>query len=394
MYCIYYQNPGGEEKLLFDPAYGLPLDDPVLTREAGSAGTLEFKTYKEHYAYGELNPVTTFFMVREGENEVFRGRYMGSEEDFYCTGNITCEGDLAFLYDSVLRPYEHKGGIREFMLMVLDNHNSQVEPRKQFRLGIITVTDSNDYINRSDSGYAKSLDVLRDKLVDTHGGYLRTRRDGNIYYLDYLEDYGGTNDQKIRFGENLLDLAKYIDATDIITALIPTGAVTDAGGQSRTLGIGSVNNGLDYVYDADAVTRFGWIWGTHNWKDVTTAKNLLAKAQEYIKKASTLPVTMQLNAIDLIHAGVDTESFRLGYWTEVIAEENGVHGTYLLVKMENHLANPEEDVIVLGGTLPSFTASNISSKKITDKQIQNVANNSSGIDLQAMTKEDLDSILV
>ncbi len=392
---IYLQNPGEKEQLLFDPAQGLLVDEPVLTREAGTAGTLKFDVFREHSAFEQIHPLTTFFIVKEDGKEIFRGRNKSSEEDFYSTGHISCEGDLAFLYDSILRPYEHKGGIEEFLQMVLDNHNSQVEERKQFRLGMVTVADENDYISRSDSGYSHTIDVLRDKLADTHGGYLRTRKEGGIYYLDYVEDYGGTNAQKIRFGENLLDLTKYVDATSIITALIPTGANIQKNGTAEQLRISDVNDGLDYVYDPAAVLKYGWIWAEKNWKDVTVASNLLKKAREYIKSASVLPLTMQLNAVDLVHAGVKVQSFQIGYWTDVISEQNGVQGSYLLTKMENHLASPENDTIVLGGNVTSLTSGNVNNKRVTAKQIQSAASSAAaGIDLRVMTKEELESILI
>lgn len=392
---IYLQNPGEEEQLLFDPAKGLLVDEPVLTRETGAAGTLKFDVFREHSAFEQIHPLTTFFIVKEDDEEIFRGRNMSSEADFYATGSIFCEGDLAFLHDSVLRPYEHKGSIEEFIQMVLDNHNSQVEERKQFRLGTVTVTDSNDYISRSDSGYSYAIDALRSKLTDTHGGYFKTRKKDEIYYLDYVEDYGGTNTQKIRFGENLLDLTKYVDATSIITALIPTGANIKKNGITKQLQISDVNGGLDYVYDTDAVLQYGWIWGEKNWKDVTVASNLLNKAREYIKLASVLPLTMQLNAVDLVHTGVKTQSFQIGYWTEVIAERNGVQGSYLLTKMENHLASPEDDTIVLGGNVTSLTSGNVNNKRVTEKQIQSAASSAAaGTDIQAMTKKELEDILV
>lgn len=395
MYLIFFQNPGEEEQLLFDPSRGLSVDDPVLTREIGCAGDLKFYIYQEHYAYNRINLLTTFFIVKEDGREIFRGRSVGSEEDFYRTGRITCEGDLAFFYDSVLRPYTHQGSPEEYLRMVIDNHNSQVEERKHFRLGMVTVIDENDYISRSDTNYSSSLDAMRNKLVDTHGGYLKIREESGYHYLDYVEDYGGTNQQKIRFGENLLDLTKYVDATDLITALIPTGAGEEKNGATTALGIASVNGGLDYVYSPEAVIRYGWIWGHKNWKDVTVAKNLLTKAQDYIQKASVLPLTMQLNAVDLTHTGIALPSFQIGFWTEVISEANGVTGSYLLAKVENHLANPEEDKIVLGGSLASLTSGNVDSKKITEKQIQQaVSSAAAGADLKAMTREELESILV
>lgn len=395
MKSIYYQNQGEEEKLLFRPDMGLEISNPVLTREIGCAGSLQFEIYREHEAYEEINPFTTFFLVKENDVEIFRGRNIGSEEDFYRTGNITCEGDLAFFYDSVMRPYEHTGSITEFLELLLDNHNSQVEERKQFMLGVVTVEDSNDYINRSSTSYDKTLEALKDKLVDTHGGYLRTRKAGDTYYLDYVEDYGGENEQQIRFGENLLDLTKFIDSTQIITALIPTGAETETDGVKTALDITSVNDGKDFIYNSTAVETYGWIWGQETWKDITTAEELMEKAEEYLDKAATLPLTMQLSAVDLIHAGADVQAFQIGYQTEVVAEINGVTGWYVLKKIENNLADPAADTITLGGNIETLTDGNISGKKNTKKQIQGALSTAGGgVQIEIMTKAELDAICV
>lgn len=153
--------------------------------------------------------------------EIFRGRSMTTEEEFNRTHQITCESDLAYLCDSIIRPFEFQGSIVEFMTQVLKVHNEQVEARKQYLLGRVNVVDSNNYINRSNSDYSYSLDCLRDKLVKTHGGYLRTRCEAGKRYLDYLTDGGGTNDQVIRYGVNLADYSKTQDATELFTALIP-----------------------------------------------------------------------------------------------------------------------------------------------------------------------------
>lgn len=370
MKAVYYQNPGEEEKLLYKPGLGFPLEEPVLTREAGTAGSLQFRIYEEHEAYTKIHPLSTYFMVREGDEEIFRGRNIGSEENFYRMGDITCEGDLNFLCDSVMRPYTHTGSIDGFMEKLLENHNGQVEERKQFRLGIVTVKDSNDRISRSDSGYTKSLEVLKDKLVDIYGGYLRTRKSDGIYYLDYIADYGEENRQKIRFGENLLDLTKYVEPSQIITALIPNGSEIEKNGEKSLLGIEEVNEGTDYIFNEQAVQQYGWIFGQKTWKDVTKADNLLKKAREYLDTAAILPVTMQLKAVDLIHTGADIQSFQVGYWTEVVSESNGVNGWYMLTKIENNLADPEADVIVLGGSIDTLTSGYINGKKDTKQQMQ------------------------
>ena len=144
------------------------------------------------------------------------------------------------------------------------------------------MVDSNNYINRSNSDYSCSLDCLRDKLVKTHGGYLRTRCEAGKRYLDYLTDGGGTNDQGYPVRRQSGRLQQDTGCHGAFTALIPTGADledTSSSGESttKTVDITSVNGGKDFIYDEDAVQRYGWIFRQHKWEDVTLPENLIKR---------------------------------------------------------------------------------------------------------------------
>lgn len=351
------------------------LIDPELTLETGVSGSFIFGIPPTHPHYDKIHPLTSEFYVYQDGEELFRGRYAGSEEDFYRIGKIKCESDLSYLLDSIQRPYEHKGSIIDFLKGRLAVHNSGVENRKQFTLGKVNVVDSNNYISRSSSGLSDTLTCLREKLVNTHGGYLRTRYEENTRYLDYVTDYGGINSQVIRFGENLLDLSKYIDASSIITALVPIGANLEITNQDgtvtcRKVDITSVNDGIDYIYDQNAVDKYGWITGVHEWEDVTLPKNLLKKAKDYLQERIHLPVTMELTAVDLSLAGTDVQRLKVGYWTKVESSPHGITGTYLLTKRTFHLTAPEKDTILLGGSLPSLSVNSAKSRADMSLKLQ------------------------
>lgn len=76
------------------------------------------------------------------------------------------EGELAFLRDSVQRPYDYFGTISGFLNLLIDNHNTQVEEAKWFTVGNVTVTDQNDYIVRSNIDYVDTWTELQKKLID------------------------------------------------------------------------------------------------------------------------------------------------------------------------------------------------------------------------------------
>lgn len=76
------------------------------------------------------------------------------------------EGELAFLLDSVQRPYDYSGTISGFLNLLIDNHNAQVEEAKWFTVRNVTVTDQNDYIVRSNIDYVDIWTELQKKLID------------------------------------------------------------------------------------------------------------------------------------------------------------------------------------------------------------------------------------
>lgn len=375
MYKVTVVTDGKEYPLLNQV---LRLENPTLKEYAGnSPGYLKFKITPKHPYYDKILPLSSELFVYEDGMEIFRGRSMTTEEEFNRTHQITCESDLAYLCDSIIRPFEFRGSIVEFMTQVLKVHNEQVEARKQYLLGRINVVDSNNYINRSNSDYSCSLDCLRDKLVKTHGGYLRTRCESGKRYLDYLTDGGGTNDQVIRYGVNLADYSKTQDATELFTALIPTGADledTSSSGESttKTVDITSVNGGKDFIYDEDAVQRYGWIFRQHKWEDVTLPENLIKKARAYLEQSIYLSDVLKLTAVDLANVDVDIKRLQTGYWTKVISRPHGVDVMYILEEHTRNLQEPGKDTVSLGGTIATLSGSMAKSQKELSAKVEQV----------------------
>ena len=338
----------------------LQLIDPVVTLEMGKNGQLTFMIAPGHPHKDKVQPLKSEIIVYQDNEVIFAGRPIGGEDDFYNRGKVTCEGELAYLIDSIQRPYNFSGNGAEFLRQCLEVHNVQVEERKQFLIGNVTVPDSAAEINRSNTDCENTLKTLKSQLVERNGGYLRVRRAGGKKYLDYVNDYGGINSQVIRFGENLLDLSKHVKPTSIITALIPYGATIeseDSEAEDKRLDITSVNGGKDYIYDQAAVDTYGWIWGVQTFDDVTDPEALLEKGKAYLQEAIALPVTLDLKAVDMSLIDVDIQQLRVGYWTQVESIPHGIGKRFMLSKKTIHLDNPGKDEVILGQTLPTFTAS-------------------------------------
>lgn len=373
---------GGIEYPLHEP-YG---DDvraisPVLSVSMDTTGSLSFQLPASHPNVNRIVPLESEFYVYDDDDILFCGRMVKPARDYYKTVSVTCEGELAYLIDSQQRPYEFSGTAQEFLGELLRVHNSQVEERKQFQLGQVNVTVGAGTVFASDD-YSTTLNVLKGTLMELTGGHPRIRHEGGKRYLDLLTDYGGFNPQPILFGENLLDLTRYQDATKIFTCLIPTGAdvdYTDDSGatQTKRLDITSVNGGKDYIEHAAGIAQYGRIWGYKRWEDVTEPETLLAKAKAYLEDSVTLPETLEVNAVDLSLIYADVRKMKLGYWTNVISIPHDLEREFLLTKKEMHLDDPSKDRIVLGDIRPTFTDNLVKQQAQVSARIEKVASNAS-----------------
>ena len=84
-----------------------------------------------------------------GGKTVFRGRVLIAKEKMSEDGKliktVVCEGELGYLMDSIQEYGEyHNISVRDFLQLIIDRHNKQVEEDKRFVLGNVTVEDNND----------------------------------------------------------------------------------------------------------------------------------------------------------------------------------------------------------------------------------------------------------
>ena len=364
MYRIYCDG-----ELLYDPREeALAIIEGKVSLETNRTGELRFMLPICHPFAGKIRKLASVLRVMIDEEELFCGRLLDVDTDMYGTGTYTCEGEMAYLLDSIQRPKEyHDLTPRSYLQDKLAQHNSQVEDAKKFTLGLVEKSSMN-YDARQDNQYTSTLSTIMEKLVSSNGGYLRVRKEEGIRYLDYLESYGRTSGQIIRFGENILDLTEHLSASDIITVLIPLGKAPDGAKEGERLTIASVNDGKDYLENAEAIALYGRIVGANEWQDVTVPANLKAKGQEYLIRMRNLATTIELTAVDLHMADVDIDQIRLGDMIRAVSKPHGLDRYMLVSKREYDLLNPEEDKIVLGDTISTLTEKQAALQKSVEQQ--------------------------
>lgn len=368
MFTIY-----ADGELLYAPNLtdqGYSILNPKLTEELNKAGSLTFTLPTDNVMYDRLQKLKSIVVVYLDGEEIWRGRVLHDEKDFYNRKAVYCEGMLSFLLDSVLRPYDFTGPPSTLFGEYIRWHNAQVDERKQFKIGQCTVEDGNDYVHYSSSQYPNTLNEMLEKLVGNLGGYLRTRvTDNGEYVLDYLADYGTISDQVIEFGSNLQDLSEYISAENVFTVLIPLGKQeeTKDGTQGERLTIESVNDGKDYIEAKEAIKLFGRIERTQVWDDVTIAGNLYAKGEAYLAAGTHMAVTLSIKALDLHFVNNDTKRICLGDSVRVVSVPHGLDTHFVCSKIVTDLQSPEKTEFTLGAGFAAMTDQQAALKKQSQK---------------------------
>lgn len=355
--------------------YGYYLLDPILNEEVNKVAELNFDISPTHPSYDKLEHLVPSIILKKNNKTIFKGRIIKENQNMDKTKQVTCESILAFLFDSVVRPYTFQGSPADLLKFFVDNHNSQVDVDKQFILGKTTGSnlDNNEYINRSNTNYSNTYDEIQDKVLSIGGYfYVRYEEDGN--YLDWVDDFTGDvgqiiSLQTIEFGNNLKDITVENDSSNTYSVVIPLGAEVDnEDGTKSRLTIESVNDGLDYLINEAALNKYGWIVAPiedTTFNDVTLPENLKTKGQNLLDQQGVmLKSTLELNAIDLNVVDGSIDSFEMHQYIRVQSTPHGISKTYLLTKKETPLTKPENMTITLGETKDTLTGIQMSNDKI------------------------------
>ena len=162
---LYYS--GDAECVIFNSKLEQTLND---------AGTFEFDVPTTNPLHDSIENRRSMVQILKDDKEIFYGEVRESEDDEHMTKSVYAVGELAFLYDSIQPQAKYQDQTPlQFFTTLINNHNAQVEEKKQFKVGVVTVTDPNDSIYRF-TNYEDTLTCLREKLCESRGGYLRVRK--------------------------------------------------------------------------------------------------------------------------------------------------------------------------------------------------------------------------
>lgn len=349
-----------------------------------------FNIYKNNQGYDLIKSLKTKIeVINTKTNKVeFKGRVLLPKQKMSNLGlftkTVVCESELGYLMDSTQRYGEyHNVTVREFLEIIIEQHNKQVSEDKKFKVGQVTVTDNNDSLYRF-IGYEKTFNTIQDKLIDRLGGELRIRYINGVRYLDYLEEIGSVSPTEIRLAKNLVTLEEEKDPTSIITRLVPLGSkktVIDDNGEEteieERITVAEINNGLDYIDDIEAMEEFGIIEDTVTFDDVNIVENLLRKGQEYLKSNNKIRKSYSITALDLSLIGLDINSIDLYNYYKVSNSLMNIDEELRVIEKTIKIESPEDSTVQVGEKFDDIKKYQLSVSKTANevKEVKNKLNN-------------------
>lgn len=410
MYEIYaypYGNPDAK-LLLYRPndPQALVLS-PKLTREVSKGGSLVFTMTRDHAQYNMLQKLSTVVQVRRDGKEIWRGRVLKHEADFYKRRVVYCEGALSYFNDSSITPFNYKGTLRQFLQHLIDAHNNQVKSKmKCFQLGTVTAALGNLVVQFGDADqygvgedYGKVWDILDKLVLKVFGGYFYCGFDAAtgynvLNYCDQAVEAKRQTAQKIEYGRNLLNLSETTDATDLYTRIYPIGnkhtvdtskwyyklmwwrdpskdkheerwgiMEADAATVAQYLPASGYSYNLEegWIQNDTAVQKFGIITRIVE-LDTDSANDTFAAGVQALQQNYAMKTSYVIRAVDLVDAGYDTDRLDFSMYSHIISKPHSVDAVMLCTKLVEPLEKPAQKEFTFGMTR----------RTLTDRQVANM----------------------
>ena len=410
MYEIYaypYGNPD-VEYLIYQPGNRSALVlSPKLTREVSKGGSLSFTMPRDHQYYENLQKLSTVVTVKQDGKEIWRGRVLSHEADWYNRRVVYCEGALSYFNDSCITPFAWNKTLSGFLAQLIEIHNSQVQQKmKMFELGTVIAALGNLTVNFGDKDeygqgedYGSIWEIISKMVLETFGGYMYCTYNSEtgmnvLNYCDSNVDEGRLVSQKIEYGVNLLDLTEKTDASDLYTRIYPIGnkhTITKTRWKWKFLIWGEKEEESHEerygIMDTDAATitkylpstgysynlEYGWIQNDTAAKkfgiiskicevDADSSNDTFALGVQQLQQNYSMSTSITIKAVDLVDAGYDTDRLTFACFAHIISKPHSVDSIMLCSKLVEQLDRPDKKEYSFGMTR----------KTLTDRQVVNM----------------------
>lgn len=324
----------------------------ILKESLSRAELLAFSIPYNNSGFNSITALKTKVKVIDTTDDkiIFSGRVLIPKDSISSDGKfikqVSCEAAMNYLNDSQTRRWNFTNKTpTEILTFLLNQHNSKVDTERQIQLGVVEITQPITI----DTNYETTLNTIITKLHNILGGDLRVRESNNILYLDYLTDQGANNEVEIRLRHNLKEIIREYDPMEVITR----GIVLGYGEGINQLDITSVNGGIEYVEDSEAIATYGVIEGVITNKDIQNADTLKIYGENVLKEKKQPRLTYEIGALDLsVLTGHENEKYELGDTLHTIVDVMNVDVYSRVIERERDLINNPWDPRLTISTRP------------------------------------------
>lgn len=415
MYRIYaypFGNPE-DKRLIYAPNNRNALVlSPKLTREVSKGGSLSFTMTRDHEQYESLQKMSTCITVEQDDKEIWRGRILSHEADWYNRRVIYCEGALSYFNDSAITPFNYEGKLAQFLQHLIDAHNQQCGnmKMKRFELGTVTAALGDLVVHYGDrdsygvgEDYGSTWDIIDKMVLKVYGGYAYCTYNpatGNnvLNYCDQSFEADRLVNQTIEYGVNLLDFTEKTDTNSLFTRVYPMGSKhtveetkwkwkflwwgekytesheerygisgTDAATVNKYLPKGysyrldSSDGDCGWIQNDAAAQKFGIVSALGEY-DTDSDNDTFAAGVQDLQKNSLMVTSYTVKAVDLRDAGYDKDRLTFASYAHIISKPHSIDVIMLCTKLVEPLDQPDKKEYTFGMTRQT----------LTDRQVANL----------------------
>jgi hypothetical protein len=389
MYILKYAG-----SVLHDPRTDVQISAGILKEESGQSPTLSLIIQPTHPLWDSFTRDTVMLPNREVELfevetglVLFRGRVRAVSMEFDGSKKLTCEGAMAYLNDTTVRPYKTydtdeiecdinaPAEANKLFEWFIEQHNARVmNACEKFIIGVNAGANYGK-LQRGTGTRPSTLKEMRDKLEKACGGWLRVRYDATGSIIDWLPDTGAAEaTQRVELGSNLLDLDTQVDGKDIFTAIVPVGKTgkgedehkVNVSAETAYVPFGFAIQG-DAVVDMSAVEKYGLIEKTMSY-DLDKPQALADKAVADLA-AGKLDDSIEVSAFDLHNLNEQTLPIDFLDRVFVKSEPHGIERYMICSGRTINLTNPAATQFKLGAITATLTKGATSSQESAQESI-------------------------
>lgn len=385
---------------------------PKLTREVSKGGSLSFTMTRDHEQYESLQKMSTCITVEQDDKEIWRGRVLSHEADWYNRRVIYCEGALSYFNDSAITPFNYEGKLAQFLQHLIDAHNQQCGNMimKRFELGTVTAALGDLVVHYGDrdsygvgEDYGSTWDIIDKMVLKVYGGYAYCTYNpatGNnvLNYCDQSFEADRLVNQTIEYGVNLLDFTEKTDTNSLFTRVYPMGSKhtveetkwkwkflwwgekytesheerygisgTDAATVNKYLPKGysyrldSSDGDCGWIQNDAAAQKFGIVSALGEY-DTDSDNDTFAAGVQDLQKNSLMVTSYTVKAVDLRDAGYDKDRLTFAGYAHIISKPHSIDVIMLCTKLVEPLDQPDKKEYTFGMTRQT----------LTDRQVANL----------------------